>query len=328
MLKKSLAVIGAALILFSGTYWLYREYYGPQNSALIQATGTIEATQVDLSVKTYGVIESLTIQEGDTLSEGQLVARLSRPDLVAQQERDAMSLLKAEAQLADLTSGAREQEIIEAQANVEIARANWDNSLTELARKEALFQADVIAQEELERFQLNTELNKNRLQAAEARLSLLQSGQRPQLIKAARAEVERSRAILKTTEALLRDLQVYAPLSGVVLTKNYQVGEYLPLGASIATIADLENLWIKVYIPTDALPSIKLGQKAHFSVSGWPDVFEGVVCEIASKGEFTPKTIQTKEERTNVVFGVKLRVNSEGGRLKPGMPADVTFERE
>jgi len=139
--------------------------------------------------------------------------------------------------------------------------------------------------------------------------------------------VARNRAVLKATEALVADLQITAPLTGTVLTKNYEEGEFLQLGATLLTIAKIDDLWVKVYIPTDDLPYISLGQNVQFSVSGYNQSFEGVVEEIASKGEFTPKTIQTKKERTNVVFAVKIRIKSEGGILKPGMPADVVFQR-
>jgi len=99
-------------------------------------------------------------------------------------------------------------------------------------------------------------------------------------------------------------------------------------GAAVLTVADLKNLWIKVYIPTDDLPAIKLNQRVRFTVSGESRTFKGTVIEIASKGEFTPKSIQTKKERTNVVFGVKIRVDDRSGVLKPGMPADAVFVRE
>jgi HlyD family secretion protein len=98
------------------------------------------------------------------------------------------------------------------------------------------------------------------------------------------------------------------------------------MGAVLATVANLNKLWVKVYIPTDDLPVIKLGQKVHFTVSGDNHQYTGTVINIASKGEFTPKTIQTKKERTNVVFAVKIGINNENGVLKPGMPADVVFK--
>lgn len=328
MKLKVLVVTLVALLATAGSYWVYREYYAEPKSTAIQATGTIEATQVDLSAKASGIIETFSFREGDKLTKGELVAELSRKDLVAQKERDAMALMKAKAQLADLTSGSREQEKVEASANVEIARANYDKAQTDLTRNETLFNEGVISQEEFDRSKLNEELERNRLQAAEARLSLIESGSRPQLIAAAKAEVERSEAILKATEAMLEDLKIYSPINGVILTKNFEVGEYAQTGAALATIADLNDLWIKVYIPTDDLPVVKLGQPVTFTVSGESTTFEGIVCEIASWGEFTPKTIQTKEERTNIVFGVKIRINNGQGILKPGMPADVVFKPE
>jgi len=325
-IKKRAAVVLVVLLLAAGSFLGYRGIFARGVSA-IKATGTIEATSVELTAKTPGAIKTLSVQEGDSVKAGQPVAELSRNDLTAQRERDAMALLKAEAQLADLNSGARAQEREEAAANANMARVSFDKANTDLARKQTLFDEGAISQEELDRARVSADLEKYRLQAAEARLSLLESGNRPELISAARAEVERSKAVLKATDAMLEDLKVYSPINGVIVSKNYEKGEYVQMGASVATVADLNDLRVKVYIPTDDLPAIKLGQKVQVAVSGEAKVFEGVVAEIASRGEFTPKSIQTKKERTNVVFGVKIRINNGGGILKPGMPADVTFDR-
>ena len=102
----------------------------------------------------------------------------------------------------------------------------------------------------------------------------------------------------------------------------------MQMGSSLGTIADLSHMWIKVYIPTDDLPGIKLGQKVHFTVSGDNHRYSGIVSHIASKGEFTPKTIQTPKERANVVFAVKISFTNKNGALKIGMPADVVFDQE
>lgn len=322
--KKRAAVVLVVCLLAAGSYWAYGRYF-PREAAGIQATGAIEATTVELNAKTSGAIKMLAVDAGNAVKKGQLVAELSRNDLAAQRERDALGVLKAEANLADLTSGAREQEKSEAAANVNIARANFEKASADFSRVRSLYQEGAVSQAEYERAQINLELCKNQLSAAESRLSLLVSGSRPQLINAARAEVERSKAVLKSTEAMLEDLKIYAPMDGVVLTRNYEQGEYIQAGAPVATLANLDDLWIKVYIPTDDLPKIKLGGKARFTVSGMDTVFEGVVKEIASRGEYTPKTIQTKQERTNVVFAVKIGIDNQGGILKPGMPADVDF---
>lgn len=321
--KKIIALI-AILIIMAVSAWVWMTYYQPPKEA-VEATGTIEATSVDLQAKLAGTIKTLLVKAGDQVKQGQLVAELSRNDLLAQRERDELSVVKAEAALNDLESGAREQEISEAEANVNIARANLQRAAADLERIKALVEAGAMPEIEYEKVQTAWEIYRNQLQAAESRLNLLLSGSREQVIKAARLEVERNKAILKATEVLLEDLKIYSPLDGIVLAKNYQAGEYVQPGQALATVINPDDLWIKVYIATDDLPQVVLGEEVTFTVSGLSQSFKGVVEEIATKGEFTPRTIQTKKERTNVVFAVKIRISNEGGILKPGMPADVVF---
>lgn len=323
---KRIVVLLLILLVSAGSFWAYREYFG-QKDASIEATGTIEATTVELNSRLPGSIKNIAVKTGDLVTDGQLVVDLSRKDLLAQRERDALGVLKAEAQLLDLTSGARSQEINEASANVNLARFNFQKYTADYTRAEALFNEAAISKAEFEKAQVSLELSKYQLQAADSRLSLLQDGSRPQIVNAALAEVERNKAILKATDSMLEDTKIYSPLNGIVINKNYEAGEFIQAGASVVTVADLEDLWIKVYIPIDDLPHIKLGQVVFFTVSGYNKEFTGEIVEIASQGEFTPKTIQTKKERTNVVFGVKIKINSAEGVLKPGMPADVVIGR-
>jgi HlyD family secretion protein len=237
-----------------------------------------------------------------------------------------MGVLSAQDHLADLQSGAREQEIEEAQANVNIARVTYDKASEDYNKTETLYKEGAAAREELDQASVNKDLKKNQYNAALARLNLLKSGNRTAQIDSAAAEAERSQAILKSSEAMVADLKIYSPLSGTILSRNYEEGEYVTAGALLATIADLNHLSIKVFIPTDDLPAIKLGDKVHFTVSGDKHNYSGVIKQIASKGEYTPKTIQTQKERTNVVFAVKIEIENVNDRLKPGMPADVVFD--
>ncbi|MCG8401225.1 MAG: efflux RND transporter periplasmic adaptor subunit [Firmicutes bacterium] len=323
--KKRVVIVLVALLLAAGGYWGHNKYLAG-DTAVLEATGTIEATTVDLSAKIQGALKSISVDGGDSVSKGQLVAELSRNDLVAQRERDALTVLKAEAGLADLQSGAREQEIKEASLALDTAAVNLQQATIDFTRLESLYQAAAIPRSEYENAANRLKLAENQKEAARARLSLLESGNRPQQINAARAEVERSKAMLKATRAVLEDLKIFATLDGEVLSRNYEEGEYITPGAPVVTIADLSDLWIKVYISTNDLPRIRLGQQVSFTVSGESKVFSGVVREIASKGEYTPKTIQTKQERANIVFGVKVGIAEPGGVLKPGMPADVVFK--
>lgn len=322
--KKRMALVLVAALLVASGYWGYRNYLN-RSPATIEATGTIETTTFDLSAKIQGTIASVTVNAGDPVSRGQVVAELFRSDLTAQRERDALTVLKAEAALTDLQSGARDQEIEEAALALDTAKVQHEQAAADLKRLQSLHEAGAIPQAEYENAVNGEKLAANQAEAARIRLSLLESGSRPQQINAARVEVERSKAVLKAAEAVLEDLKIIAPIDGRVLSRNYEAGEYVNPGAPVVTIADVSDLWIRVYIPTTDLPYVKLGQQVTFTVSGAGRIFQGVVEEIASKGEFTPKTIQTKQERANVVFGVKIRVRDADGALKPGMPADVVF---
>ena len=313
------------IILSGASIWAYHNY-SVRPLEPIQASGIIEATTVDISARAPGTVVRLALQEGQTVSRDQLVAELSRSDLSAQKERDAMGVAAAQAKLDDLQSGARTQELEEARSNTQIAVINLDKAKRDLATAESLFAAGAISQESLEQSRNNADQKSQLLEVAQARQNSLEAGSRPQQIKAAAAELERNKAILKASQNLLADLQLFAPLNGTVLSRNYEVGEFVQIGSSLGTIADLNHMWIKVYIPTDDLPRIKLGQKVYFTVSGDSHRYSGTVSNIASKGEFTPKMIQTPKERTNIVFAVKISFANKDGALKIGMPADVVFD--
>lgn len=325
MRKKIVAALIVAL-LAAGSYWGYREFKPGQPDSL-EASGTIEAEQVELSAKLAGTLQNISVNSGDTVSKNQLVAIVQRNDLIAQKERDALGVAKAEASLADLTSGAREQEINDAEIGVNTARTNYEQAQKDLARISELYAQKAVSQAEYEKAELSYKQQKNLLDSAESKLNLIKSGSRPDKIREAKAELERSRAVLNASEVLLEDTKIISPIDGTVLSKNFNAGEFVQAGASVATLADLNDMWIKVYISTDDLPSIKLGQEVTFTVSGSTSKFRGVIEEIANQGEFTPKTIQTKKERTNIVFAVKIRIDNENGLLKPGMPADVVLTR-
>jgi len=122
----------------------------------------------------------------------------------------------------------------------------------------------------------------------------------------------------------LRDTVITAPVSGVVLRKNSEAGETVAAGAAVYSLGDLENPWIRVYVKEDKLGLVKLGQKAEVMTDSFPNkTYLGIVTMISSEAEFTPKNVQTQEERVKLVFALKVSVKNENGELKPGMPADV-----
>lgn len=325
--KKRIAAILFLIValVFLG-YLGYGRYIKETRLHVLEAGGTIEATQVELRAKVAGTLRGLAISAGDPVARDQVVAEIVRNDLVAQKERDALSVVRAQAQLNDLIAGAREQEIKEAQIAVDIAQLNYDQAVQTFHRATALYQEQAIPEAELEGAETACKQSRNALASAENRLSLLAAGSRPEQIEAARAELERNIAVLTASEALFADTKITCPINGTVLSRNFEDGEVIQIGSSVASIANLNDMWIKVYIPTADLPRIKLGQQVRFTVSGSVAEYQGVIVEIASQGEYTPKTIQTKTERANIVYAVKIKIDNENNVLKPGMPADVVLE--
>jgi len=200
--------------------------------------------------------------------------------------------------LAILDSAELESMVNQGRASVRNAEAQFEKARKDYDRYQALFRDGVIASQQMD-------ASKSAYDVALSQLQLSQAG-------------------LRTAEVKLHDSVIYAPLHGVVLKKHIENGETVGTGAAVFTIGDLENPWVKVYVKEDRMGLVKLGQKAEVSVDSFSQKrYEGIVTYISSEAEFTPKNVQTKEERVKLVFGVKVRVTNQNDELKPGMPADV-----
>lgn len=323
-MNKRIAVAAAVLLVLAG-FAGYKLYMAREEG--LTATGTIEITRADIMPKTNGYLSELQIQVGDTVKAGQQVAHLSRPDLEAQLLRDEAALVKARVQLTDLEKGSRSQEVQAAMASLSSAQAVFSKARTDLERYRTLFRDGAIAAQQLDTAQSSYDVAYNSLAAAKAQLSLVQEGNRPDTIEAQRLEVTRSQAIVDASKSLLADTVVASPLSGVVLTKNYENGEYVNAGSALATIGDMNDCWVKVYVSSTQLGLLKVGQAVDVKVDSFPGRrFAGSIKEISQNAEFTPRQSITQRERANLVFYVKVKIDNAEGVLKPGMPADVIFK--
>jgi len=165
--------------------------------------------------------------------------------------------------------------------------------------------------------------------AAQALVDGLQIGATPQQVAAVEAQVEITRRALDALEVQKDKLTLQAPISGLVLERLVHVGELAMPGAPLITLADLDDVTLTVYVPEDQLGKVQLGQLVSVTVDAYPDrTFRGTVAFIASEAEFTPKNVQTREERVNMVFAVKVKLPNEDHALKPGMPADAVLQTE
>ncbi|MCE5286102.1 MAG: efflux RND transporter periplasmic adaptor subunit [Pelosinus sp.] len=293
----------------------------------ITATGTIEVTRADISAKVGGYITNLAIKEGDSVKIGQVMLSVARPDLKAQLLRDEVALTKAEVQLRDLEKGSRSQEINQASAAVASAKAVFQKAQSDLTRYQALYEQGAISAQQMAAAESAYGVADSSLSAANAQLALLVEGNRPDIIEAQRLEAQRSKAIVEASRTQVADTVIVSPLNGLVLTKNFEEGEYVNPGSPIATIGNMNDCWVKIYVASTELGKISVGQQTSVMVDSFPGkVFVGTIKEISQNAEFTPRQSITKQERANLVFAVKVQIDNEDGALKPGMPADVVIK--
>lgn len=313
-----LALTGAAA--FAG----WGLVHDKRGSHSLVANGTIEATEVEVSSKLPGRLAQLMVEEGDQVQSGQVIARLDTSEFEAEVAQARAALARAEAQLKELQAGSRPQEIEEARANLQQAEENLKLARDDWDRFDSLFREGAVSTQDRDRAKNRVEVAVSQVKATRERYELIRVGPRSEVIEAARHERDRAKAALGMAMVRLRDSTILAPLSAIVLTKRAEQGEVVNPGFPIVILIDPDDLWLRVFIPESEIGLVGIGRKAAVTVDSFPNRrFEGKVVEISSKAEFTPRTVQTKKERVNLVFGVKIRLDNSERLLKPGMPADT-----
>jgi HlyD family secretion protein len=384
-MKKRIIIILLLAAAGTAAWFYYQKGKTPDNRIVV--SGNIELNEVNIAFKTAGRLIERTVDEGDPVKKGQIIARLDRDQLVAQREREAAGLQSAESQLsqaetsldwqkatlagdieqkrgdvasnearlAELQNGARPQEKLDAQAAVEAAQSEVDRSKKDLDRAQELIKNDDISKLQFDQYRNRWESATANLKSAKEKQALVLAGPRTEVIQAQQAALERSRGALKMAEAntlemkrreqelttrraeiarskasiamidsQLADTVETSPVDGVVLVKSADVGEVLASGTTILTVGDIEHPWLRGYINETDLGRVKLGSKVKVTTDSYPGkVYQGRVSFIAADAEFTPKQIQTAQERVKLVYRVKIDLDNPGHELKSNMPADA-----
>jgi HlyD family secretion protein len=322
----------------------------PAPTGLLVASGRIEGRITTLTPKSSAWVVALHIDEGQAVKAGQLLATLNDR---AQRER----VRSAEEQLQALTERLRaantqltmtERQVSlrieqasaavrEDEARLRRARANYEQAARDAQRSAVLVAKELIAAQEAEHARLKADVEEHGVREAE---EALVSGQKdlalanlgPQQIEAMRAErdaLERQRrqaeAQLEEQRSLVADFSVKSPIAGRVLTRTVELGERVDAGSPLFTLVDPDKLYVKIYVPEPSIGRVALGQEARIYVDAYPDrAFSAKVTKVAQEAEFTPKNVETREERVKLVFAVEVSLaENPGGLLKPGMPADA-----
>lgn len=322
-MKKKLLIAGI-IVLIGVAVFLISRFGNKQEQEVLTLSGNVEVTEVNIGFKTAGRVVGLLVEEGQKVKKGDRLAVLDSAEVESQVAQNRAYLNETIARLQELKAGSRSQEIEQATANVKYAEAEMIKAKRDHERAEVLYKNGAISAQQMDSAKKVYDTALSQYKKAIEALSLVKEGPRKEEIRAAENRVKQAEARLKVSEERLKDTIIYAPVSGVILRKNIEIGETVAPGIPVYTIGDLENPWIKVYVKEDKLGLVKIGQKAEITTDSYPEKrYEGTVTYISSEAEFTPKNVQTQEERVKLVFGVKVSVKNINDELKPGMPADV-----
>ena len=289
-------------------------------------SGTIECTQVRVAPEVGGRLSELLIQEGDAVKQNQTIAQVDATAYDLKRDEARAAEAQAQAQLDLMLAGSRTEDVQRAQAQVQEAEAAASAAAADLKRIEQVFAENSATPKQRDDAKANADRTAAALAAARQNLEKLAHGNRPEDIRMAQAAVELAKARLAQMEKAVRDCVVKAPLDGTVTTKSAEKGEVVAVGTPLATISRLDEVWLAIYIPEDRINRVKLGQRARVKVDGDARLFEGAITFVSPEAEFTPKNVQTPDERVKLVYRVKITLPNPDGIFKPGMPADGYLE--
>jgi len=302
-----------------------------------RVSGQVDATEVQIAPEVGGRILDMTIAEGDRVKQGDVVARLDTADVDLALRRAQADRSQADAQLRLLQAGARGEDIRQAEAqaaaataDIAAAEAELASAETDLQRFERLLEVNSGSQKQRDDAATRRAMARDRVAASRARaaaahegVARLRAGSRPEEIDAARARVASVDAQIATLEKSKNDATVIAPMGGIVTDRLLDPGEIASPRAPIVVVADLDHAWAEVFVDEPMVPRIKLGQPATVFTDAGGAGLPGKVSYIASKAEFTPRNVQTAEDRSKLVYRVKIAVDNTNGVLKQGMPVEA-----
>ncbi|MGH7668653.1 MAG: HlyD family secretion protein [Gemmatimonadaceae bacterium] len=321
--RTALAVLALVIIAAAAYLLAFRNRATVEEGA---ASGTVEATQADLGFQIPGRIVSIGPREGDRVKAGDTLAMLDRADLTARQAQARAGLAAARAGLLELERGARTEELAQAREADSAATARLTDAQRDFDRTQRLFDGGAVPRESFDKARLALDVARSARAQADQQLKLVESGPRRERIAAQRAAVQQAEAAVHQAEAMMDNGVVRAPFDGVVTVRDREPGETVGAGAPVLTVMNLRDRWVRIYVREDRIAAVRLGQPATITTDTYAGkTYPGAVSFISSEAEFTPRNVQTAEERVKLVYAVKVRITGDTATydLKPGMPADV-----
>lgn len=290
----------------------------------IEASGTLEATEVRVSAKVPGQIQRIFIREGVDVQAGDTLMVLDQTTLALQWRQARGGVDLAEAQYKLLLNGARPEDLQLAEEALKSAESSFKSANDDYARMKELYAAQSVSRKQFDDAESRFAIAQAQLNSAKQQVQKMQRFARAEDLAAAKARLKQAQASAGILRKQLDDATILAPIAGTVTHRPVEEGELVGVGTTVATIARLETLNLVIYVNEVNLGRVQVGGGADIVIDAYPDrTFPGRVTYISPMAEFTPKNVQTKEDRTKLVFGVKIEVENGERILKSGMPADA-----
>lgn len=330
MKKSHVAVLIGLVLLGSAVayWWLNRDKDDAQHIVLY---GNVDIRQVSLAFETAGRIKNMTVQEGDRVKKGQVLAHLNTESLSIQAQQADAQLQVQQQTLNEQAAGNRPEEIAQAKAQVGSAKAQLENADKQYQRLAVLNNSSLgqaVSKQEVDAAKSTMKTAEAALRESEANLQLLLKGVRKEDREAAKAQYDSTKASLDLIKYQIAQSELRSPVDGVVRARLQEVGDMTTSSKSVYTIALTDPKWVRVYASETELGQIKMGSTATILRDSQPDQpITGKIGYISSVAEFTPKTVQTEDIRTTLVYEVRIYVNDPNDQLKMGQPVTVHIDQ-
>ena len=330
MKKSHVAVLIGLVLLGSAVayWWLNRDKDDAQHIVLY---GNVDIRQVSLAFETAGRIKNMTVQEGDRVKKGQVLANLNTESLSIQAQQANAQLQVQQQTLNEQAAGNRPEEIAQAKAQVGSAKAQLENADKQYQRLAVLNNSSLgqaVSKQEVDAAKSTMKTAEAALRESEANLQLLLKGVRKEDREAAKAQYDSTKASLDLIKYQIAQSELRSPVDGVVRARLQEVGDMTTSSKSVYTIALTDPKWVRVYASETELGQIKMGSTATILRDSQPDQpITGKIGYISSVAEFTPKTVQTEDIRTTLVYEVRIYVNDPNDQLKMGQPVTVNIDK-
>jgi multidrug resistance efflux pump len=323
MIRRILPVLvlsGVVAGYFGYQHWLSLRPY--------QWSGTIEAHSVSLGSHQGGRVASILVTEGDVVTAGQALAIFETGDLEAQQHSAQGQVDLADAALRKLEKGVRREQIAASRSRVEGAEVALTEATTRARRAQSLFDAGAAPQADLDSVNAARDSADATLAAARHQLEELHNGAVIEDIDAARAQLAVANAKLEQVQVAIAELTVKAPRAGRIESVTVRPGDILPPNATTATLVEDDQLYVRIYVPETQLGHVSVGATVPVSVDSFPErTFAGRVDHVNSVGEFSPRNLQTADERADQVFGTRITLLEGTDTLRAGMAAFIAVPK-